>query len=643
MSSNSFRKVRSRPRRPSVVRSPKVLSYIQDVGQVSAAALLTVAMLGSSVVAGGLVGLAISFRNLPDVRILRNYIPSETSYVYDINGTLLDNVHGEANREVVDLDEINPDLKRAVLAMEDSYFYTHQGINPNGIARAFLANFQAGSTVQGGSTITMQLVKNLFLSPERTISRKLVEVVLAMRIEQIFEKDEIFELYLNQVYWGHNTYGVETAAQSYFNKSAKDLTLAESAMMAGLVQAPESFSPFLDYEEAKKRQAIVLGRMRQLKWASVEEIEAAKKQPLVLGEITSFRSSQAPYVTEAVMQELTEQFGEEAMAKGGMRIQTTIDINLQRIAEDTVTDSYYRYFGNGAYADQMALVAIDPRTHFVKALVGGVNHDSSQFNRAVQSRRQPGSAFKPFVYYAAFASGKFTPDSIISDSPVSYPDGYETYTPRNYDGSFMGDISLRKALETSRNVPAVKLGQSVGINRIVEIARTLGIESPMDPVISLPLGAVDLTPLEIAGAYATFANYGWHSDPTLIVQVTDSRGNTILDNTPKPQLLLDPWASAALTDVLQGVISQGTATNAQIGRPAAGKTGTTDSQKDVWFVGYVPQLATAVWVGNDDSRPLSRGATGGGYAAPVWRDFMVQALRDEPVESFRKPSEFIRP
>ncbi len=625
------------------MRSPKVLSYIQDVGQVSAAALLTVAMLGSSVVAGGLVGLAISFRNLPDVRILRNYIPSETSYVYDINGTLLDNVHDEANREVVDLNDINPDLKRAVLAMEDSYFYTHQGINPNGIARAFLANFQAGSTVQGGSTITMQLVKNLFLSPERTISRKLVEVVLAMRIEQIFEKDEIFALYLNQVYWGHNTYGVETAAQSYFNKSAKDLTLAESAMMAGLVQAPESFSPFLDYEEAKKRQAIVLGRLRQLKWTSVEEIEAAKKQPLVLGEITSFRSSQAPYVTEAVMQELTEQFGEEAMAKGGMRIQTTIDMDLQRIAEDTVTDSYYRYFGNGAYADQMALVAIDPRTHFVKALVGGVNHDSSQFNRAVQSRRQPGSAFKPFVYYAAFASGRFTPDSTISDSPVSYPDGYEIYKPRNYDGSFMGDVTLRKALETSRNVPAVKLGQSVGINRIVEIARTLGIESPMDPVISLPLGAVDLTPLEIAGAYATFANYGWHSDPTLIVQVTDSRGNTILDNTPKPQLLLDPWASAALTDVLQGVISQGTATNAQIGRPAAGKTGTTDSQKDVWFVGYVPQLATAVWVGNDDSRPLGRGATGGGYAAPVWRDFMVQALRDEPVESFRKPSEFIRP
>lgn len=641
MSSNTFRKVRTRPRK--VRRSPDILRYIQDVGQISATTLLTITMLGSSVVAGGLVGLAISFRNLPDVRVLRNYIPSETSYVYDINGTLLDSVHDEANREVVDFNEISPNIKRAVLAIEDSYYYTHSGINPSGIARAFLANLGAGRTVQGGSTVTMQLVKNLFLTPERTISRKLVEVVLAMRIEQIFEKDEVFELYLNQVYWGHNTYGVETAAQSYFNKSAKDLTLAESAMMAGLIQAPESFSPFIDYEEAKVRQAIVLKRMRDLNWITAEEQEAAKKQPLRLGEITSFRSSQAPYVTEAVMKELTDQFGEDAMAKGGMRIQTTIDLSMQETAEDVVADSYYRYFGSGAYADQIALVAIDPRTHFVKALVGGVDHESSQFNRAVQSRRQPGSAFKPFVYYAAFASGQYTPNSTINDSAVTYPDGFGYYSPKNYDSTFMGSIPLRKALETSRNIPAVKLGQAVGINRVVEIARTLGIKSPMDPVISLPLGAVDLTPLELAGAYATFANYGWHSDPTLIMQVTDSNGNVILDNTPKPQLVLDPWASAALTDVLQGVISQGTATNAQIGRPAAGKTGTTDSQRDVWFVGYVPQLATAVWVGNDDYRPLGGGATGGGYAAPVWRNFMVEALRDEPVEQFRSPGEFIRP
>ena len=639
MSSNTV--PQRRPRQSQ--SSPGVIQYIQDVGQVTVATLLGTTMLVSSIAAGGLVGLAISFRNLPDVRVLRNYLPSETSYIYDINGTLLYSLHDEANRDVVDLDDISPNLKRAVLAIEDSYFYSHKGINPSSVGRALLANFQAGSTVEGGSTVTMQLVKNLFLSSEQAISRKVAEAVLSLRLEQIFEKDQILELYLNQVYWGHNTYGVETAAQSYFNKSAADLTLAESAMMAGLIQAPEEYSPFVDYPLAKERQAIVLGRMRQLGWISAEEEATAKAQPLLIGEITSFRSSSSPYVTEAVVQELTEIFGKEAVLKGGMRVQTTIDLSLQQIAEETIQRNHSQLRQRGFYADQMALVAIDPRTHFVKAMVGGVDYTTSQFNRAIQAQRQPGSAFKPFVYYAAFASGRCTPDSIIQDTAVSYPDGYEYYTPRNYDGSFMGNIPIRKALELSRNVPAIKLGQELGINRIIELSRLLGIESPMEPVISLPLGAVDLTPMELAGAYATFASNGWHSDPTFIVQVTDSSGNILLDNTPKPQLVLDPWAAASLTDVLQGVVARGTGTGAQIGRPVAGKTGTTDSQRDVWFVGYVPQLATAIWVGNDDYSPLGSGATGGGMVAPIWKDFMIQALADVPVEGFRRPNEFVKP
>lgn len=639
VSSNTVSQQRSR----SIRKTTDVIKFIQDVGQVTVATLLGTTMLASSVAAGGLVGLAISFRNLPDVRVLRNYLPSETSYIYDIDGDLLYSLHDEANRDVVDLDDISPHLKRAVLAIEDSYFYTHRGINVSSVGRAVLANLQAGEIVEGGSTITMQLVKNLFLSPERSISRKTAEAVLSLRLEQIFEKDQILEMYLNQVYWGHNTYGVETAAQSYFNKPASELTLAEAAMMAGLIQAPEQYSPFVNYGLAKQRQATVLGRMRQLGWITAEEEAAAKAQPLLIGEITSFRTSTAPYVTEAVVQELKEIFGNEAVLKGGMRVQTTVDMDLQQIAKETVRRNHAALRQRGVYADQMALVAIDPRTHFVKAMVGGVDYNSSQFNRAVQAQRQPGSAFKPFVYYAAFASGRYTPDSIIQDTPVSYPDGYNYYSPRNYDGSFMGSISIRKALELSRNVPAVKLGQEVGVNRIIEICRLLGIESPMEPVISLPLGAVDLTPMEMAGAYATFASNGWHSDPTFIVQVTDSSGNVLLDNTPKPQLVLDPWATASLTDVLQGVIARGTGTAAQIGRPAAGKTGTTDSQRDVWFVGYVPQLATAIWVGNDDYSPLGAGATGGGVVAPIWQDFMEQALADVPVEGFRQPSEFAKP
>ncbi|MBD0334621.1 MAG: penicillin-binding protein 1A [Cyanobacteria bacterium Co-bin13] len=639
--STTIRQTRSQPQ--PIRRSPKFLKYIQDVGQITAATLLGSTMIASSVVAGGLVGLAISFRNLPDVRVLRNYVPSETSYIYDIKGTLLYSLHDEANREVVDLNEVSPHLKRAVLAIEDSYFYSHNGINPSSVGRAVLANFQAGSTVEGGSTVTMQLVKNLFLTPERAISRKVAEAVLALRLEQIFAKDEILEMYLNQVYWGHNNYGVETAAQTYFNKSAKDLNLAEAAVMAGLIQAPEDYSPFVNYEFTKQRQATVLSRMRQLGWISAEEETAARNQPLMIGEIKSFRSSIAPYVTEAAVQELKEKFGNESVLKGGMRVQTTVDLNLQRIAEETVRRNHTALRQRGLYADQMALVAVDPRTHFVKAMVGGVDHTTSQFNRAIQAQRQPGSAFKPFVYYAGFASGRYTPDSLIADTPVSYPDGYEYYSPKNYDSTFMGNIPIRRALEVSRNVPAIRLGQAVGINQIIEICRTLGIKSPMEPVISLPLGAVDLTPMEMAGAYATFASNGWHSPPTFIVQVTDSSGNVILDNTPRPQLVLDPWAAAALNDVLQGVITRGTGTAAQIGRPAAGKTGTTDAQRDIWFVGYVPQLATAIWVGNDNYSPLGVGATGGGFVAPVWRDFMQQALADEPVEGFRPPSDFVRP
>jgi len=625
--------------KPSTHPAP-ALHFVQAVAKVTGGTLLGITMLSSSVLAGGLVGLAISFRNLPDVRVLRSYVPTETTHIYDIKGKLLSSIHGEANREVVPLDKVSPELKRAVIAIEDSHFYSHHGINPIGVVRAFMANLEQGRTVEGGSTLTMQLVKNLFLSPKRAFSRKVAEGVLALRLEQILGKDQILEMYLNQVYWGHNTYGIETASESYFGKHASELNLAESAMMAGLIQAPENYSPFVNYKLAKQRQLTVLRRMRDLQWITPQEEEAARKQPLKLGQITSFQASNMPYVTEAVVQELTKRFGRDAVLKGGMRVQTTIDTKLQRIAEDTVSRGHYRL---SYLADQMALVAVDPRTHFVKAMVGGVDYKQSQYNRAVQALRQPGSAFKPFVYYAALASGKYGPDSTVYDSPVSYPDGYEYYSPQNYDGTFAGAMSIRRALEMSRNIPAVKLGQEIGLNKVIEICRTLGIKSPMEPVVSLPLGAVDLTPLEMAGSYATFANNGWHSETTFIAQVTDSGGNLLLDNTPKPQLVLDPWAAASLNSVLQGVVERGTGTAARLGRPAAGKTGTTSSERDIWFVGYVPQLSVAVWVGNDNYSPLGYGATGGTLVAPIWRDFMEQALQGVPAQSFRPASDFDRP
>ncbi|MEG4445017.1 penicillin-binding protein 1A [Microcoleus sp. AT9_B5] len=627
--------------------SAPVFEFVQSVSKVTAGTILSMTMLASSVVAGGLVGLAISFRNLPDVRILQTYSPTETTHIYDINGKPLASIHDEANRDVVPLDQISPNLKRAVLAIEDSNFFTHKGINPGGIARALIVNLEKGRTVEGGSTMTMQLVKNLFLSPQSKFSRKVAEAVMSIRLEQILNKDQILQLYLNQIYLGHNLYGVETASRSYFNKSASNLTLAEGAMLAGLISAPEEYSPFVNYKLAKERQTIVLNRMKELKWITPAQETAARQEKIKLGKITSFGGSQVPYVTQAVIQELTRRFGRDAVVKGGMRVQTTIDLKMQRIAEETVKAWHNRLYYQGLFYDrdegQIALAAVDPRTHFVKAMVGGVDYEKSQFNRAIQARRQPGSSFKPFIYYAAFASGKYSPDSVVYDSPVGYRDGDGYYYPQNYGGGFSGAVSIRRALEVSLNIPAVKLGQEVGLNKVIEICRVLGIRSPMEPVISLPLGAVDLTPLEMAGAFATFANNGWHSDTTFIVQVTDSSGNVLLDNTPKPKLVLNSWAAASVNSALQGVISNGTARAAQLGRPAAGKTGTTSSERDIWFVGYVPQLSVAVWMGNDNYRPMSYGATGGTIVAPVWRDFMSQALQGVPAESFKPASSFERP
>jgi penicillin-binding protein 1A len=626
------------------IQTSPSFEFWRQVGLVTGGTLLSINMLVTSVVAGGLLGLAIAFHNLPQLKQIRNFSPAETTYIYDIKGKLLAGIHGEANRKIVPLEQISPHLKRAVLASEDNYFYNHRGIDPGGIGRAALVNWQAGAVKEGGSTITMQLTKNLFLSRERALTRKIAEAVLAIRLEQIFTKDQILEMYLNQVYWGHNNYGVETAAQTYFDKSANNLTLGESAMMAALIQAPEEFSPFVNQNLAIQKQRQVLERMLGLKWITKQEYDDALQQEIKFGKIKSFEASIFPDVTNPVAQELIKKFGRDATLKGGMRVQTTVDSDLQIMAEETIKKWHKTFEGQGLKNNQMALVAIDPRTQFVKALVGGVDSKKSEFNRVTQARRQPGSAFKPFVYYTAFASGKFTPSSTVLDSPVTYPDVMNgSYSPRNYDNTFRGAMPIRTALALSRNVPAVRIGKTVGINKIIANCRILGIMSPMEAVTSLPLGAIGVTPLELTSAYATLANYGWRAPPTLIARVSDSSGNILLDNTPKLQLVLNPWASANTIDVMQSVVKEGTGRGAALNRPVAGKTGTTSSEKDIWFIGTVPQLTTTIWVGRDDNKQLVRGATGGGMVTPIWRDFMNKALKDVPIENFQPPSKFTRP
>lgn len=581
--------------------------------------LLGSLLLGSTATAAGLMGLAISFRNLPDVHQLRDYVPVATTHIVDIRGEPIASLHGEANREVISLEEVSPEMKKALLAIEDSHFYTHPGINPVSLGRALLGSVEGGlGSAGGGSTLTMQLVKNLFLRPERTLSRKVAEIVLAVRLEQVFTKDEILEMYLNQVYWGHNLYGIQAAARSYFNKDAAELNLAEAAMLAGILPAPEILSPFRNLEGAKRRQRLVLDRLVELNWVTPEEAQAAREQELTLGRITSFQSN-APAVTDAIEAELRRRYGEQAILQGGLRVQATIDLRLQRIAQRIVNEDGPR-IGAARRADQMALAAVDPRTGYVKAIVGGINAQRGQFNRATQAFRQTGSTFKPYVYYAALASGRYGPNSILYDTPITYP-GSPPYSPKNYDNTFYGPLTFARALELSRNVPTVKLADEVGIRNVIAAAQATGISAEMFPNLATALGSASVSPLEMAASYAVFANGGYRVEPTLLAQVVDRNGQILFEAKPQPQRVLDPWAVATLNQILKGVVTQGTGTAARLddGRPVAGKTGTTSDFRDAWFIGYVPQLSTAIWIGNDNNSPMLPGTAGGAFVAPTWK------------------------
>ncbi|NJL98255.1 MAG: penicillin-binding protein [Synechococcaceae cyanobacterium SM2_3_2] len=600
-------------------------------------------LLGTTATAAGLVGLAVSFRGLPDVYQLRNYSPTATTHIFDVQGDLITRLHGEANREVIPLEEVSPHMKLALLANEDSHFYTHQGINPVGLARAVMGSLEGGlGSAGGGSTITMQLVKNLFLTPDRALSRKMAEAVLAVRVEQVFEKDEILEMYFNQVYWGHNLYGIETASRSYFNTSAANLTLAQAAMLAGILPAPESFSPFRDYQTAKRRQRIVLDRLVELKWVTPEDAEAAAQEPLTLGEITSFRTN-APPITDVIEAELRDRYGEEAILRGGLRVQTTIDTQMQQIGQQVVNESAADLAARGA--SQMAIAAVDPRTGFIKVLVGGVNASRGQFNRATQAFRQTGSTFKPFVYYTALASGGYSAQTTLQDTPITYPSSPTPYSPRNYDNTFYGPISFAQSLALSRNVSTVRLADDVGITNVIATAQTAGITAYMHPNLATALGSASITPLEMASGFAVFANGGYRTEPELFLQVIDRNGQILHQADPQPELVFDPWATATTTLLLEQAVRSGTGTAAVLddGRPMAGKTGTTSDFRDAWFIGYVPQLSTAMWIGNDDNSPMYRGTAGGSAVAPTWKRFMTRVLEGVPAEDFASPNQFYPP
>ena len=570
--------------------------------------------------------------------------------IYDQDGNYITQI-GVRNSEPIALANVPTDLKNAVLAVEDPGFYKHRGFSLRGIARAAFKNAQSGSLKEGGSTITQQLVKISFLTDARTVERKVQELLLSIQIERRYTKDEILEMYLNNTYMGEGAYGMQAAAQTFFGVDLTDennsLTLEQAALLAGLPQAPSAYSPFANPELALSRRNMVLDAMARNNFISESEAETAKAAELELDNTTFIeRQYPFPYFVDYLTDVLVEKYGEAEVFKGGLRVYTSLDQNIQRIAEAAMSNNANFPSSNTDANDilqpQGAVVVLDPATGQIKALVGGREHvQKRQWNRAVQSTRQPGSSFKPIIAYApAIDLMDMSPASVFDDSPVNYG----SYTPRNNDGRYRGLITMRDAVTSSINVVAVKvLMDTVGMDAAVSFASGLGIQ--LDPNYhgpSMALGGLyeGVSPLQMAAAYGAFANSGEYNEPTAIVKVERNDGTLLDQPTPKHRQSMKDTTAYLITSMLENVVQRGTGTRAQIGRPAAGKTGTTDEGKDVWFVGYTPDLVCSVWIGYDNPTPMPF-AYGGIYPAQIWREVMSKALQNTPSKDFTRPAGLI--
>lgn len=577
-------------------------------------------------------------KDLPNVEKLKFYSPSETTKIYSSDGKLLATLYKE-NREWVPYEKIPKHMIDAIVAIEDSRFYEHRGVSVRDIARALYVDIKHKGLRQGASTITQQLARNIFLHPRATLRRKAREALLAIQIEKKFTKREILELYLNQIYFGAGAYGIQAAAKTYFGKEISKLSLAECAIIAGLPAAPSDYSPLVNFRVAKHRQILVLKRMHDLGFIDYKTMKEAINEKLKFAKRKSkFKLLKYPYFTTYALHELFQKYSDDLLYRGGLKVYTTVNLRMQRIARKEIKRGIKRAKQQRLNCHQAAIVCLEPSTGFIRAMVGGTGwSDENQFNRAWQARRQPGSAFKIFVYTTAVDSG-FTPDSIIQDSPVSYPEGPgRSWSPKNADGSFWGPIPMRRAVQFSRNVAAVRMIHRLGPEKVIQYAYRMGIKDKLEPHLSLALGAGVVTPLDMASAVSVLANEGVRVEPTAIKKIIDAEGNVIEDNTfPSREVVLPATTAAEMTGMLQNVIKAGTGTNARIGRPAAGKTGTTDNYRDAWFVGYTPDLACAVWTGNDDFSRMNY-AFGGNIPASIWGSFMKKAHKGIKPKKFHKP------
>lgn len=559
-------------------------------------------------------------------------------------------------RRLVAIRDVPQSMVDAVVAIEDQRFYKHVGVDPSAIARAMLANVKARRVVQGASTLTQQLVKNFFLTPKRSLSRKIREALMSLLLELRYTKDEIMEAYLNEVYFGQKgslgVYGVGEAAEFYFGKPVRELSLPESALFAGLIRAPNLYSPHRAEERIRNRRNYVLKRMWSLGMTSEKEYEEATSTPV---EVRLFypEKNEAPYFVDFLVKELEKDYSLDILTSEGLLVYTSLDVEMQKRAEKSVRDGLKRLEArapsrlkpsSGEPNDvlQACLVALEPQTGFIRAMVGGRDYKKSQFNRVTQARRQPGSLFKPIVYVTALKGSqekppRFSAASLLRDEPIKIHYDGKTWSPRNFNETYSGEVTLRTALEKSLNCATAWLGQHAGYERIIHTARELGLTTPLEPLPSLVLGAFDAIPLEIASAFSAFVNHGVLSSPRAIKTVLDKDGNLLERRPMELKRAVSPESAFLITNLLKGVIERGTAfsISEKITVPAAGKTGTTNDYRDAWFVGTTSRLLALVWVGFD--QPRSIGFSGSGAALPIWGDFMKSASGSIVSDDFLPP------
>jgi 1A family penicillin-binding protein len=586
----------------------------------------------------GVIALCIMLLYLRSQTLPTAYIP-QTSQIYDLNGNIIDTFYNGENRQVVKLEHISPFLLQATLAIEDHRFYDHVGIDFKGLARAAWVDLQHMAKVEGASTITQQLARNLYLTHEKTWTRKMKEALYAVQLEMQFSKDEILVQYLNHIYYGHAAYGIQSAAQLYFAKDASELTLAESALLAGVPKGPKYYSPYMDEQNSKNRQKIVLQSMVNSGYITQVEADQAAREKLEFQALQGDKPSEAPYFRDYIRLQVMSKLSieETVFNEGGFHIYTTLDMRAQDIAEEVVTEQL------GETELQAALIAIDPRNGYIKAMVGGRDYATNQFNRVFADTRQPGSAFKPIVYLTALQDPAFSAVTQFKSEPTifTYDDGKKTYMPSNFGDRYPHEnIDLRQAISKSDNIYAVQTIMQVGADQVIALARKLGIQSRMSPVPSLALGTYPVSPFEMASAFATIANQGSRHEPKAIVRIEDGTGKILYEDQKKPEQIIDPAYTYVLTSLMESVFDPGGTGGrvaSMIKRPVAGKSGTTNT--DSWMVGFTPELSTAVWVGHDRDRTIS--PTESLLAAPIFAEFTERTLEPVPPKLFTVPDHVV--